>query len=79
MPGRLTLLSTGYHGPRSIVGAIPMSEEIRVTVLRYPDRKNLVLAYVDPVSGKRILNPLGKPCFPRERCGFSIGCYLKWY
>jgi integrase len=30
-----------------------MSDEIQVTVLRYPDRKNLVLAYVDPVSGKR--------------------------
>ena len=30
-----------------------MSDEITVTVLKYPDRKNLVLAYVDPVSGKR--------------------------
>jgi integrase len=30
-----------------------MSEEIRVSVLRYPDRPNLVLAYTDPVSGKR--------------------------
>ena len=30
-----------------------MSEEIRVTVIRYGDRANLVLAYTDPVSGKR--------------------------
>lgn len=30
-----------------------MSEEIRVTLLSYPDRKNKVLSYVDPVSGKR--------------------------
>ncbi len=30
-----------------------MSEEIRVSVVRYPDRANLVLCYVDPVSGKR--------------------------
>jgi integrase len=30
-----------------------MTDEIRVTVLRYPDRENLVLAYIDPVSGKR--------------------------
>jgi integrase len=30
-----------------------MSDEIKVTVLSYPDRNNLVLAYVDPVSGKR--------------------------
>ena len=30
-----------------------MSEEIRVTVVRYTDRPNLVLAYVDPISGKR--------------------------
>ena len=30
-----------------------MSDEIRVTVVRYPDRENLVMAYIDPVSGKR--------------------------
>ena len=30
-----------------------MSDEIRVTVIRYGDRANLVLAYTDPVSGKR--------------------------
>jgi integrase len=30
-----------------------VSEEIRVTVIRYGDRANLVLAYTDPVSGKR--------------------------
>ena len=30
-----------------------MSEEIHVTVIRYGDRANLVLAYTDPVSGKR--------------------------
>lgn len=30
-----------------------MSEEIKVTVVRYPDRGNLVLCYIDPVSGKR--------------------------
>lgn len=27
--------------------------EIKVAILRYPDRENLVMAYVDPVSGKR--------------------------
>jgi integrase len=30
-----------------------MTEEIKVTVCRYPDRKNLVLRYVDPVTGKQ--------------------------
>ena len=30
-----------------------MSDEIKVTVIRYPDRANLVLAYIDPVCGKR--------------------------
>ena len=29
-----------------------MSEEIKVSVIRYPDRDNLVLRYVDPVTGK---------------------------
>jgi integrase len=30
-----------------------VNTEIKVTVCRYPDRPNLVLAYIDPVSGKR--------------------------
>jgi len=30
-----------------------MSEEIKVNVMQYPDRPNLVLAYTDPVSNKR--------------------------
>jgi integrase len=30
-----------------------MNDEIRVTVMQYTDRPNLVLAYVDPISGKR--------------------------
>lgn len=30
-----------------------MNDEIKVVVLRYPDRPNLVLAYTDPTSGKR--------------------------
>ena len=30
-----------------------MSDEIKVTVIKYPDRANLVLCYIDPVSGKR--------------------------
>ena len=30
-----------------------MSDEIKVAVIAYPDRENLVLAYTDPVSGKR--------------------------
>lgn len=30
-----------------------MSEEIKVTVIRYADRENYLLAYTDPVSGKR--------------------------
>ena len=30
-----------------------MNDEIKVTVIKYPDRDNFVLAYTDPVSGKR--------------------------
>jgi len=30
-----------------------MEDEVKVTVLRYPDRENLVLAYTCPLSGKR--------------------------
>ena len=30
-----------------------MSDEIKVTVIKYPDRANLVLCYIDPVSSKR--------------------------
>jgi len=30
-----------------------MSDDIKVTVMRYPDRRHLVLAFVDPVSNKR--------------------------
>lgn len=30
-----------------------MSDEIKVTVCKYPDRKNLVLRYVDPITGKQ--------------------------
>ena len=30
-----------------------MTDEIRVTVCKYPDRANLVLRYIDPVSGKQ--------------------------
>jgi hypothetical protein len=38
-----------------------MSEEIKVTVIRYPDRENLVLAYIDPVSNKRKTRTAGTP------------------
>ena len=30
-----------------------MSEEIKVTVCRYPDRENLVLRFIDPVTGRQ--------------------------
>ena len=30
-----------------------MSDEIKVTVCKYPDRENLVLRYADPVTGKQ--------------------------
>ena len=30
-----------------------MADEIKVTVCRYPDRANLVLRYVDPLTGKQ--------------------------
>ena len=30
-----------------------MNDEIRVAVMRYADRENLILVYVDPISGKR--------------------------
>ena len=29
-----------------------MSDEIKVTVVKYPDRENLVLRYKDPMTGK---------------------------
>ncbi len=35
--------------------------EIKVTVVKYPDRANLVLAYADPVSGKRKTKSAGTP------------------
>ena len=38
-----------------------MTEEIKVTVCRYPDRKNLVLRYVDPVTGKQKTKSAGTP------------------
>ncbi len=34
--------------------------EIKVTVIRYPDRANLVLCYIDPVSGKRKTKSAGQ-------------------
>ena len=36
-------------------------EEIKVTVCKYPDRANLVLRYVDPVSGQQKTKPAGTP------------------
>ena len=51
--GRLQTLFSGCHGSWSFLGAHPMSDEIRVTVMRYADRPHLVLMYRDPVSGKR--------------------------
>ena len=36
-----------------------MDDEIRVTVCKYPDRKNLVLRYVDPITGKQITKSAG--------------------
>ena len=52
--GRLVTLTTGYHGPSPFQGVLPMSDgEIKVTVVRYPDRANLVLCYIDPISAKR--------------------------
>jgi integrase len=38
-----------------------MSEEIKVTVCMYPDRKNLVLRYVDPITGKQKTKSAGTP------------------
>ncbi len=29
------------------------NDEIRVTVCKYPDRENLVLRYVNPITGKQ--------------------------
>ncbi len=36
-------------------------EEIKVTVCKYPDRGNLVLRYVDPISGKQKTKTAGTP------------------
>jgi integrase len=38
-----------------------MSDEIKVTVCRYPDRDNLVLRYIDPVTGKQKTKTAGTP------------------
>jgi hypothetical protein len=38
-----------------------MSDEIKVTVCKYPDRENLVLRYIDPVSGKQKTKSAGTP------------------
>ena len=52
MRGTLVVLVNELSGVW-LLGGTQMSDEIRVTVIRYPDRANLVLAYTDPVSGKR--------------------------
>ena len=31
-----------------------MSEEIKVNVVKYPDRTNLVMRYTDPMSGRHV-------------------------
>ncbi len=36
-------------------------DEIKVTVCKYPDRENLVLRYVDPVTGKQQTKSAGTP------------------
>lgn len=38
-----------------------MSEEIIVRLFKYPDRKNLVMGYDDPISGKRITKSASTP------------------
>ena len=38
-----------------------MSDEIKVTVCKYPDRANLVLRYIDPVSGQQKTKSAGTP------------------
>mgnify|MGYP000901427501 CR=1 FL=1 len=38
-----------------------MSDEIRVTVCKYPDRANLVLRYIDPLTGKQKTKSAGTP------------------
>ena len=38
-----------------------MSEEIKVTVCKYPDRPNLVLRYIDPLTGKQKTKSAGTP------------------
>jgi integrase len=44
---------SGYHGQWSFLGANPMTK-IRVHVVSYRDCKNLVLRYIDPVTGKPV-------------------------
>ena len=36
-----------------------MHEEIKVYVVEYPDRKNLVMRYRDPVTGKQVQRSTG--------------------
>ena len=43
-----------------------MSEEIRVTLVHYGDRPNLVMAYTDPVSGQRRTKSAGT--YSKKRC-----------
>ena len=38
-----------------------MTDEIKVTVCRYPDRANLVLRYIDPLTGKQKTKSAGTP------------------
>jgi len=38
-----------------------MNDEIKVTVCKYPDRANLVLRYVDPLTGKQRTKSAGTP------------------
>lgn len=38
-----------------------MNDEIKVTVCKYPDRANLVLRYVDPLTGKQKTKSAGTP------------------
>ena len=38
-----------------------MSDEIKVTVCKYPDRDNLVLRFIDPVTGKQKTKSAGTP------------------
>ncbi len=43
-----------------------MSDEIRVHVVKYPDRENLVMRYPDPYTGRHVAKSTRDPRITKE-------------